>query len=394
MILKKLVLPGSFVQAHPYFDTLWLVRMDGTVVAFDTEAFAETRLNGSGSAAAKCFARNDKLVVVSGKVNLAHQVPDVRNFLSSGTDVDVSESDLDEFSYSFSPASLLEEAIDLKFYSGRAYAATDQGLAVFRALGREDLDLASSGGRSPVVRELQRWTDAMPLQIQARFGTVNASCGEDGGLYWTGTTSTESNLRRQGAKFADLSFASEFAGAGIANVEGPVRLTALPATKVAATERSSPEGGEAAEVQEIVDIGHDPDNDAVERFDKTVREGGRRDARAIQAFVTTRRAFVLYSDGWMTNFAIAGDDKFSRGPATPIRHVGPGSRILSMTTTAGQVIAECKEDVSLLENKRWQRIYDGPAFAVRGFPQSKWYRNLVTVVGEDRVELILLVKED
>lgn len=80
MILRRLQLPGKFVQAHRYLDTLWLMRMDGTVQALDLESHASERLNGSGSAAAKAFARNDRLVITDGALQLDAQAHDVRRF--------------------------------------------------------------------------------------------------------------------------------------------------------------------------------------------------------------------------------------------------------------------------------------------------------------------------
>lgn len=394
MILKKMILPGRFVQAHPYFDTLWLVRMDGTLQAFDTEQYVTAVMNGTGSAAAKAFARNDRLVTDNGIAHLRDQTPDVAAFLTSGMDVEVSLKDLERFSYTFEREDMLEEAIDLKFYSGRAYASTDRGLAVFRALGREDLDSTPLGRGGHTAAELDIWIDAMPLQIQARLGTISASCGEDGGWYWTGANSSQNRLRLPERKFADLSFASEFAGAGLVNIEGPVQLSARPATKIAVDDRTRATRGEVPERQEIVDIEAAADPVANVRFDRLAQDHESVDVRATQTFVTTRRAYVYYSDDTVSHFTIANKEGFEHGASNLQRAEGPGGRILSMTTTAGRVIAECRDDVRLFDSGSWQPIHDGPVFSVRGYPQSKWYRNIVTVVGEDRVEIILLVRDD
>ncbi len=388
-----MILPGRFVQAHPYFDTLWLVRMDGTLQAFDTERYVTATMNGSGSAAAKAFARNDRLVTDDGIAQIREQTPDVAAFLRSDFDVEVSHKDLERFSYIFEREDMLEEAIDLKFYSGRAYASTDSGLAVFRALGREDLEAIPVGRGGHKAAELDIWLDAMPLQIQARLGTISASCGEDGGWYWTGVNSSERGLRRQERKFADLSFASEFAGAGLANIEGPVQLSARPATKIAVDDRARAAKGEFPERQEIVDIATEADPVANARFDRMALDHESEDVRATQAFVTTRRAYIFYSDDTLSHFRISSGEGFAHDDTDKRASGGPGGRVLSMTTTAARVIAECRDDVRLLSSGAWQTIHDGPVFSVRGYPQSKWYRNIVTVVGEDRVEIILMVGE-
>ena len=392
MIVKRMILPGRFVQAHPYFDTLWLTRMDGSLQAFDTERYASERLNGSGSVAVAAFARNDRLRSDRGKTHLDLQTPDMRSFLLSDRAVEVSAEDLERYSYPFTRDPRLEEAIDLRFYSGRAYAATDAGMVHFRALGRHQLDELPirASRRAP---DLDRCFEAMPLQIQTRLGTVNASCGEDGGWYTIGANSPmDSGWKPMMRNFADLSFGSEFAGAGVANIKGPTDLQPLPAHKVQAPMRSR-QGGEDREQVEITDIDRDADPIAVKRLDAALNSPERKGARPLQVFATTRRVFVPLSDGEMLQFPIAEKDRFAHGTPRPLRHEGPGSRILSMTTAAGQIIAECRADVRLFSNRRWTTLFDGPTFSVRGYPNSKWYRNLVTIVATDHVQLVLLIDD-
>lgn len=110
----SLRLHGAYVEAYLYFDFAWLISKDGLIRAFDIDEYCSKRLNGSGNAVSKLFANNQRLTL--GKPD-----PEVDRLLETQISIDVSENDLECFSYTFRSLVDFESILDLRFYYGRAF---------------------------------------------------------------------------------------------------------------------------------------------------------------------------------------------------------------------------------------------------------------------------------
>lgn len=395
MISKRMVLEGDYVEAFLYFDFLWLFDNDGGVYAFDLETYVEKELNGSGNAARKLFARNDELVLLSGRARASLQTPDLQKLVASEAPITVPARDVLGYSIHVDAGTALRRPLDVRMYNGHAFVSVPGGLALFEAFDREDASAVRMGStRHAIQTRAERVFDSgTPLQIQCRLGALSIACGGEG-LHGAVGALDQGWWRPDLNQIADVSFCCEVARAGISSVPEAVglELRSVVTADAPATARKLRKD-EGAEPVAIMKIEKDVDEEAGRQFEHIVMTASPLGGTAEQTFLSTTSAYTLFSDGKMARTGLTAKNAFGDAKWDGVRLPSPEGDVIGMTTTAGKMIAETHEDVQLLDSKEWVRIYDEPVLRVRGYPNSKWYRHLVTVVGKGRVELIFLCDE-
>ncbi|USR02385.1 hypothetical protein [Sphingomonas aerolata] len=390
MILKRLVIPGNFVEAHLYFDFLWLIDSEGAIKALDLAEYIEARLNGDGGAAHKLFARNDRLVTSGNFTRASDQTPDVQRLLGSSEPIVMSSGDVDRFSYHHIAHHQLEEPLDVRFYNGRAFVGVPGALVQFRAPGRRDLSIeAARGSKGKQLNARRVFDEGTPIHLQCRFGIINIACGAEGGFYGLGALSSDTRWEVHPTKIVQTSFYAEVNAAGIGHVGSAARLH-LSGTRMRNVDGpiSNDDQSERREVASV----DDEDMEAMARADR-ITHGKSDDVRAERMYLTTKQALVIMSDDSLRLFAYAKDAEFLHTDARVIELPSPASRILSTTTTCGKIVTECDDEICVLDKWKWHRIFDEPVYSTRGYPSSKWYRQLLTIVAEDRTELVFICEE-
>lgn len=392
MIVKRMVLEGNYVEAFLYFDYLWLFDNEGGVRAFDLELFIDAELNGSGNAARKLFARNDELVRPDGWVTASAQIGAVQRFIGGEQVVAVSARNVDEYSIHVDAGSALRRPLDVRMYNGHVFVSVPGGLAQFEAFGREDVPPSSLGSahRSLASRAERVFDEGTPLQIQCRLGALSLACGGEGLFAGTGA-SDQGRWTPKLDAIAEVSFGCEVSRAGISSIADEADLELRPVTtaaSIAPFRRSR--GDEAAEPITIVRIGPDVDENAGRRFRTTLAQMRSRGVQPAQTFLSTTSAFTLMSSGRMVRTSLTHDNAFSPADWDGTLQDAPEGDVIGMTTTAGKMLAETHEDVQILHRGRWLTLFEEPVLRVRGYPNSKWYRQLVTIVAEGRTELVFI----
>src|SRR4051812_24043804 len=114
MRIKRLILPGRYVEAYLYFDFAWLFSKDGVVRAFDIARYCAERLNGEGGAAERLFSNNQMLPQYATASPAVEQA--LASLLSSNRPIDVSAADVDLYSYIFPTGAACRSVLDVRFY--------------------------------------------------------------------------------------------------------------------------------------------------------------------------------------------------------------------------------------------------------------------------------------
>ncbi len=227
MRIKRLQLAGHFVEAYLYFDYAWLFSKDGVVRAFDLSKYCEDRLNGEGGAAMAVFSDNRRLKAQQG---VSESEPTaLTRLLASDTPIQVPVQDVDRYSHIFQTAGTCRSILDIRFYNGRAFVGTDDGISQFIALGREDLR-EHPLGRSNTGLSDQKVSDWPARQIQGRYGAVTAACGPDGGIVGVGVGVERRDRRVVFEQFAERSYAVEMNGNAVSSLATSTRWNSMPWT--------------------------------------------------------------------------------------------------------------------------------------------------------------------
>ena len=390
LIKRRMSLEGRFVEAFLYYDYLWLVGEGGDVHAFDIERFVSNRLGEGASVARRLYAHNEELGPRIG-VNTRPDAPtdDVRAVLAV-PDLDASCAEVEAHSIIFDTRIEANSVLDMRCYQGCAFVATDLGIRQFRVHGRDEMAHMGVGARGNGRLGGGVVHDGKCIQLRASMGAVSAACGRDGGFYARGAISHGKAWRAEFERFAERSHATEFVGPTVANLPSGVDLEFFE-TELKGVERTpaspSPDSeDEVADVTEIERVTRAPRASELANVAVT-GVATAREAVFTHGFLSRRNLFTVDRDRRVQRFQLLAEGKLAVPLAAKAYSPAPGD-IIDMTASHLGMVAELDESVQLLSGDSWHSLFDGPVYSVRGYPASKWYRNMLTAVGEDRVELI------
>ncbi|UPJ52974.1 hypothetical protein IVB30_17620 [Bradyrhizobium sp. 200] len=379
MRLKRLILPGRFVEAYVYFDFAWLFSKDGVVRAFDLARYCQERLNGEGSVAAALFSNNQLLS--QHQRSDGQESSDLTQLLSSEKPIEVTAKDVDGYSYIFHTEGACRSVLDVRFYNGRAFVGADNGIRQFFALGRDDLQESKLGRSAAESLHDQRVSELPARQIRGRLGAVAAACGPAGGIVGFGAGTDDRDWRISFQPFTERCYGIELNGRAVSSL---VNSTAIELYGVGRQEVQPRDAR----------VLSDDEYDGLELTDVKGRGVGVQDAQlnqvitrlpgAVRTFLFKETFWVLAQDGfYYFRFIANGEITVPRRPTVK----APSTRVLSASGSAAGLIVESDDEVFLLNDHRWTNLVSEPVHSVRGYPSSKRYKRLITAVTRDRVEL-------
>ncbi len=395
MRFKRLILPGDFVEAFLYFDFLWLVHEAGDVWAFDIAACMHAKFPSDADTATMVFARNDLLSSNSTFENFEDFSPAVRAFIDQG-DVELTREELERFSRIFDTKIDARSVLDMRCYYSRAYIATEKSVVQFKLFGRDQLAHVSVGARANGQLGGVKVHDAKCLQFRSQYGVISAACGTDGAWYAREASSgLDTGWTAKFEKFATVSHATEFVADRLTSIASFKKLDVFRTKRQNSnriqTKPPIDSGSEVTEREEITEVsGIDEDIEAgvakeLSQASSTV------EFPPVKLFLTRNVLFAFHANAAVTTIRLADHGEVVAPRARQVSK-SPGPVLSSSTSSLGLLI-ELDEAVCVLSGNRWQQIYDGPVYSVRGYPGAKWYRRLVTAVGDGRTELIFSATE-
>src|SRR5690606_16106270 len=174
MYIKKLFFPGEFDEAYIYMQKLVLFDAEGSVFIANLDQVAqylEDRYDAKvKSIPTHLFARNDWLTN--------------EHFNSMFTNVFIRNAFLDAFARFHDEIELesrfirrvgnsgITDLLDVTIYSRRVYLGTDNGTF--------HLDVYWKQNEIELIEKPKKRHDAMCTQVNARYGAISISCGDDG----------------------------------------------------------------------------------------------------------------------------------------------------------------------------------------------------------------------
>jgi len=383
MRLKRLVLPGKFVDAYVYFDFVWLFSKDGVVRAFDLARFCEERLNGERGVAAALFSNNKLLSQYQD--DDGREAPALAQMLSSDRPIEVALPDVNAFSYIFQTKGACRSVLDVRFYNGRAFVGADNGIQQFIALGRDDLQDSQLGRSASESLHDQRVSELPARQIRGRLGAVAAACGPAGGIVGFGAGTDDRNWRISFKSFADRCYGIELNQHAVSSMAGglAVELYGVNRHRVAQqpTRGIQDDEHDAVELTGVKGRGFEVQGVHLNRQIAGL-------PGAARTFLFKETLWVLAEDGFYY-FRLVQNNEIAVSQS--MRMAKPPTRVLSASGSSAGVIVESDDEVYVLNGGRWHTLVSEPVHSVRGYPSSKRFQRLITAVTQDRVEIAAIL---
>lgn len=383
MKFAHLLFRGDYEDAYVYMGWLSCVTADRTVETSNLEYIGkqiDARLYHSAPIASYCFARNDWLNSEQFRAILKNDEIAAAFFRSIDLFPAPYEVQMREgISFAKYPIDIEANVIlDLLFYNTRLYLGTDRGL--FHA----DVDWTDA----EIHRRTHKRHDAKCINLSARFGMINASCGQDGLFSSIDDFGVRTGTRGvQFSRTAAASVRSSWMGSLLAN------YASNSSVSVFRTEREKIDQSMAGERQIITGLDEHPRNLA-DYINATLSQHGVQEQSIQYTFNSTTLVFVYTYDSQFFCFNVHDTEDGGINIEFTKTQKAQGRRIVGAhPMSGGAVVIETDDRVFLLSKNSWFTLHPDAAISVRTFPRSKRFHNLVAITAEDGVHLISAVDD-
>ncbi|MFY8093529.1 MAG: hypothetical protein ACOVN0_08615 [Niveispirillum sp.] len=392
MRVSRLTLDGEFIEAFLYYDFLWLLTRDGEAWAFDMTAYLNDEVASNDPDAVMAFTRNDQMPRDNrGYVDSQFKKKVSREFGRDGLYVE--KKIVHKYSRVFKAFDNdAKSVLDFRCYYGRGFIATESRVFSLQMLGRTDLNHMQLGGYGNGALQGSPMADFRCRQFRTNFGMITAAAGPDGAWYASGLLANNPKSEIKFKRFSEKSVATEVMAGQVANVISQNSLRFFE-TDIHPIQNEDHCLEDEQQKQEIDNIESENTTytdkvngslQAIENEKKTV---------FTKTFLSKSKIFASDNKNILHTISITENNMLKDPERTEPYPCAPGP-ILSLTFSAGgKAIVELDDRVCMWNSykKTWDDIFDGEVYSVRGYPGSRWYQNLVTLVGDDRVELSFIV---
>jgi len=385
MKIAKLFFPGVYEDAYVYMGRLFILTEKRTILTYDLERLVNTieQLFGSLPIPTYMFSRNDWLsneqsrsLLRNSDMYRALWVTAFQKFSQPFLEVGEGDFFLGEQELDLSDPVIL----DILIYNRRLYLGATNGFYHVDLIWDE---------KGPITLEKsQKKIDARCLNTSAKYGTVNASCNEEGLIAFV----DDFNWRKQGRgsikyPLANKSCRTSWLGPNIVNYSDHNRLDLFKSSSEQTAEAES----EGKVLTAIESKGQDLRylfEDAQVRYNIPMEE--------IQfTFNSNTRLFLHTNTGLLHSIQLSSPDNngiIRLGKDQKSKE--PIGRILSINSTKLGPVVETSDRVALVgKNGQVFTLSETGALMVRTFPNSKRFRNLVAITDESGVFLVSLFDE-
>lgn len=381
MKTASLMLPGRYEDAFVYMGRIAVLTEARSLRLFDVDKIVEDierRDPQRSPVATLMFSRNDWLS--SAVFKTLTQNDDVASSLTSAfarfprPNYEVGAGFLIYEENLGLPANII---LDMNVYNGRIYVGSDKGLF--------HLDFDWRDGGISHSNGIKKRTDARCNSTSVGYGTVNASCEDDGLLTslddfgWAGE---KHGLRMR--RVAEKSLRTNWLSSDLVNYSTATQPVLLR-SKLEKVRKSSMT--EEHERRVITEIGGRR-TDLYYLFE-ALQSKFRFRMESIQFVYNSTSVFFVHTiEG---NFYSVGVKRSSQSDpklSFTKTYKGAGTRILSVNPTNLGLVVEIDHRVLLFANQEWYPIIESEAISVRTFPRSRRFKNLVAITLEDGVLLV------
>lgn len=389
MKIARLFFPGIYEDAYVYMGKLFILTERRTILVYDLEKLvnsleqdAEKQVSGSLPVPTYMFSRNDwlsssqfksllrNLNIYGSFVRAFERFPqpyfevDKKDFLLVEQELDISDPVI----------------LDMLIYNERLYMGATNGFY--------HIDLVLDRKGPVTLGKTEKKFDARCLSASARYGTVNASCNEQGlftfvddfGWWEQGKSSRMQTL-------ANKSLKTSWIGLDIVNYSGYDHLALFKSNSEKTQVKLEPEGR--------VLVGIDSNGQDLSYLFEAVQARYNIPTEEIQfTFNSNNRLFLHTDAGLLHSIQIhAENDIIQLGKGKMSKEAI--NRILSINSTKLGPVIETSDRVALVLDKNGQifTLSESGALVVRTFPRSKRFQSMVAIVDENGVWLVSLFDE-
>jgi len=391
MYIKRMFFPGEFDEAYIYMQKLLLFNADGSLFYVDLDhvsRYLEERYDTNvKSIPTHLFARNDWLTGERFESMFTNVF--LRNtFLDAlGRFPDDIEMDTDKFVHSIGDTNI-KDLLDVTIYNRRVYMGTDNGTF--------HLDLEWKKNEVEIDAEPEKRHDAMCTQVNAKYGSVSISCGDDG-LF-----TRFDDFGRLGDSYRSLIDWREVTDKSLRTswlFEDLLNYTSATEPVLFRVRRSDKELTDtAARTREKVAVGFEGNPTELDYLlgGVTNNQALFQQQQSLLFLHNTSKTFLAQTQE-RTLFEIPvkhEKDQVSLVASQPKYLSGNlSSRILDVTSVRHNLILELYDSVQLLTGGQIYRLVEGEALSIKSYPYSKRFQNLMTVVVETGVYVVSLFDE-
>ncbi len=381
MKVCRLFFPGQFEDAYLYMSRLLILREDQTILIKDLDALIRDlsqKLEAPLALPTLLFSRNDWL---AGE-----------QFQAYARDphfVKALEAELGAFPQPFCELSVEKSqpqdigihatvVLDWEVYNSRLYVGSDLGLHHL------DIDWLDHDG--PLSSPEKR-LDARCQGISVKYGSVNASCGNDG-LFTSFDEFGRVGYLENGhlRHLAERSLKTAWTLYDLVNYSAPTH-PALLRFERESVGTGQLRGGRVVEREQAVLTGLASIRDDLADSLMALAEHAI-DESVLSVFNSGSRFFAISEEGTIMILALDTRNSSTWKRLQTTRTVPGVGRILDAKPSALGLVVETMNSVQLFTDDAWLPLLDSPALSVRTFPRSRRYRNLVSVVTEEGLFLI------
>ncbi len=387
MKVAKLFVPGRFVDAFLYMGRVAAVTEERTLQILNLDEILEEMSERDPAihpVATLMFARNDWAAEpvfksLSRNASIWSSVSEAFDlFPQPFYELDAARRFTSEEDLGLPVGSIL----DMNIYNSRLYLGMNVGLF--------HLDLTWSEGAGLFQNGLQKRIDARCRGTSVGFGSINASCGEDGlfssldDFDWL-----EKRPTHQMTTIAPRSVQTNWLQHDLVNYASFTEPTLLRSKSESVRRSADSADRERKVITEIgsekIDLGY--------LLDLLMTEYAVSKQSIQFTYNSTSVMFVHTNEG---NFYALGI-KSSKGKQPKLQfsrtYKGFGTRILGVNPTEAGLVIEADRRVLLFSDHNWYPIQETDVISVRTFPRSRRYRNVVAMTLEDGLMLVGLFDE-
>lgn len=389
MKIAKLFFPGIYEDAYVYMGRLFILTEKRTILVYNLDKLVDALEQDSEERANSLpiptlmFSRNDWLS--SSQFRSLLRNSDVSRSLFNAFEMfprPYFEVDKEDFLLEEQDLGVSDPVIlDALIYSKRLYMGATNGFYQIDMIWDE---------KGPVTLEKPiKRLDARCLNTSARYGTVNASCNEEG-LF---TFVDDFNWWKQEKShmpqiLADKSFRTSWIGTDIVNYPSYDHLDLFKSNSEETKIRLEPEGRVLTQI--------DSNSQDLSYLFEAAQMSYDISLEKIQfAFNSNNRLFLHNDTGNLHSIRLYRSENNMLQLGKDRRSKEPISRILSINPTKLGPVIETSDQVALVLDKNGQFITlsESGALMVRTFPRSKRLQNIVAIVDESGLLLVSLFDE-
>lgn len=409
MRLMSLYIPGTFDDAYVYMGKLLAFTAERTLQVWNLDKQIETvqaQQPNLGEIPKWMFCRNDWLALES----FASPLKDPENLRNTLHKFDTVSDRivLDSASYDDEMSLELKSAhlLDVLVYNSRLYLGTDSGLFHLDI----EFDYGGELARATPTKRL----DSRCVSTSAGYGSVLASCGDDGMFAAADEFGFLDDLESSGEfqQTKERSIRTAWLGHDVVNYRNSADLDLFQARYERVT-RNARRGAEERESRVLVGI-----DESVVQLDplfhglKTQFQLDRSDVqfvynssgmfflntfsgRLFGARIEYQHPGTLDLD-YDDDSAIRQEQRYAAKPVLKYlkEYIGTKSSVIGASSTRAGMVFERDADVVLWSNNNWHTLASAPALSVRTFMRSKRYKQLVAITLEGGIQLTGLFDEN